>query len=405
MGLWRLIHLALRHDSLVKGALMRTSIFIAGFLLRISFAVAAPIDWAQPPVGCIEELAPKSTAERAEKIEEIYNASEARGVPPQVLFGALMQEAGFENLGISADGGNFSCGIGQLNVREWCDWANTADAKTKAAMEWPAAGVACDESMLPAELVRPFYEIAKVRAPNLTGDQRGSIWYNDIPFGKVSGELAKIQPPVVTDGTAGAPPITITADVVRDRFAAASSFTRYCGDVRLNIRAKGFALKKLFDEAVPAPLQRLETYPAGQTFERKCMRPTGKVYPLHTGWLMSVAMYNAGKKFVPRIASYYRMTKASIETDAAWAGFTPLKLIKSLYGGGRYNPETAELNYLDLDGNPVEASWWKACIAHRHVYNVIAFSSLPGKKLASMHAKCSKTTPPARQISSGFFDL
>lgn len=377
--------------------------FLLSFGSSIS-AFAAPIDWAQPPVGCIEELAPRATPDRDAKIAEIYDASERNGVPPQVLFGALMAEGAFANLGLSADGGNYSCGIGQLNVREWCDWANTADAKTKAAMEWPAAGVSCDEAMLPAEIVKPFYDIAKSRAPNLKGDERGSSYYGDIPFKAVSASLAVIQPPVVTDGTASVPPIAITPEVILGRYAAASSFTRYCGDVRLNIRAKGQALKNLFDAAVPAPLQRLEIYPAGEHFNRKCMRSNGKAYPLHTGWLMAVAMYNAGKKFVPRLASYYRMTKASIETDAAWVGFNPLKLIEGLFGGGRYNAETGELNYLDLDGLPIEASWYKACIAQRHVANVMGFVALPGKTIGKSLAKCARATPPARQVSSGFFD-
>ena len=137
------------------------------------------------------------------------------------------------------------------------------------------------------------------------------------------------------------------------------------------------------------------------------MRPNGKLYPLHTGWLTAVAMYNAGKKFLPRLASYYRMTKASIETDAAWAGFTPLKLIEGLDGGGRYNPETKELNYVDLDGLPIEASWYKACIVQQHVARVIGYVTRSGKTVAKSlePTGCRQTTPVKRQMSSGFSDL
>jgi len=316
-----------------------------------------------------------------------------------------MQEAGFENLGISADGGNYSCGIGQLNVREWCDWANTADAATKTSIGWPSAPIPCDEATLPAEIVKPFYEIAKSRAPTLKGDHRGSEYYSEIPFSSVAKNIEATLAPVVTDGTRPIDPIEITPEVVRKRYAAASSFTRFCGNVRHNIRAKAFALRLLFDSALPAPLKNLDTYASGQSFKRKCMRSNGKVYPLHSGWLTAVAMYNAGKKFLPRLASYYRMTKTSIETDAAWVGFTPLKLIEGLHGGGRYNGETQELNYDDLDGIPIEASWYKACIAQQHVARVIGYATLPGKMIAkSREPVCKRAVPAARQLSSGFFD-
>lgn len=392
---------------------MRNAAFLSFLLLGPAASVSAapvsgaPVDWAQPAVGCIEELAPSDTPERDVKIAEIYDASELHGVPPQVLFGALMQEANFLNLGISADGGNYSCGIGQLNVREWCDWANTLSPSAKKAIEWPEAAISCDEATLPAEIVKPFYAIAKTRAPTLKGDQRGSEYYADIPAAKVSLEIAAVLAPIATDGTKPIDPIVITPDVVRARYISASSFTRFCGDVHFNIRAKAQALTNLFQAAVPAPLQRLDTYAPGEHFNRKCMRPNGKLYPLHTGWLTAVAMYNAGKKFLPRLASYYRMTKASIETDAAWAGFTPLKLIEGLDGGGRYNPETKELNYVDLDGLPIEASWYKACIVQQHVARVIGYVTRSGKTVAKSlePTGCRQTTPVKRQMSSGFSDL
>lgn len=368
-------------------------------------AFAAPaVDWAQPPVGCIEELAPEATADRDVKIKEIYDASERHGLPPQVLFGALMQEASFTNLGISADGGNFSCGIGQVNVREWCEWANQLDSRAKKAMEWPERSIPCDEANLPAGVTKPFYDIARTRAPSLSGEKRGSEFYTEIPYSAVKEKLFQVLMPIPTDGTASLPAIAITEDVVAARYQAASSFTRYCGDVRKNIRAKAKALAILFKEAVPIGLQKTETYPAGTGFKRKCMRSNGKVYPLHTGWLTAVAMYNAGKKFMPRLASYYRMTKADYENEAIWSGFNPKRLVEGIYGGGVYNPETNELNYFDLDGIPIEASWYKACVAQRHVARVVQYSTLPGKKfLSSLETGgCSQVVPADRQRISGF---
>lgn len=371
-----------------------------------SFAAPA-VDWAQPAVGCIEELAPRDTAERDVKVSEIYDASERHGMPPHVLFGALMQEALFTSLGISSDGGNFSCGIGQINVREWCDWANRLSPAAKKAIHWPEQTLACDEANLPTGIVKPFYDIAKTRAPSLGAESRGSEYYQEIPFSEVKEALFQVLMPIPTDGTSSLPPITVTESVVAARYAAASSFTRHCGDVKKNIRAKADALHLLFKEAVPAGLQKIETYPAGVGFNRKCMRSNGKVYPLHTGWLTAVAMYNAGKKFMPRLASYYRMTKAEYAGDAVWKDFNPQKLIDGIHGGGVYNPETQELNYFDLDGQPIEASWFKACIAQRHVARVVHYSSLPGKVIARSlegSSGCSKVVPAYRQSLSGTFD-
>lgn len=358
-------------------------------------AHAAAVDWAQPPVGCIEELAPQATDDREAKISEIYDASDRHGLPPQVLFGALMQEASFTNLKISSDGGNFSCGIGQINVREWCDWANGLTPTEKKAIDWAPGKIPCDEANMPAGVVKPFYDIAKTRS----GD------YSQIAFHEVRKQISEVLMPIPTDGTATpVPPVEITPDLVAARYQAASSFTRHCGDVRKNIRAKALAIRILFDEAVPAGLRKTETYPVGKQFNRKCMRSNGKVYPLHTGWLMAVAMYNAGKKFLPRVASYYQMTKADFENEASWQGFTPESLIEGLHGGGRYNPETKELNYFDLDGNPIEASWFKACIVQRHVARVIHYSTLPGKKIAQSLERgngCTQAVPAYRQVMSG----
>ncbi|MBS1960656.1 MAG: hypothetical protein JST04_00460 [Bdellovibrionales bacterium] len=368
-------------------------------------ADAAPIDWAQPPVGCVADLAPATAEDRTAKVEEIEASAARVGMPPQLLFGALMQEAGFANLGISADGGNFSCGIGQINVREWCNWANALSPAEKQAIEWPAAEQACDEATLPTEIVRSFYDIARARAPKLSGETRGSRYYGDIAFATVAKKVEAVLAPIATGGTTPITPIEITPAVVRARYSAASSFTRYCGDVRKNIQAKATALRRLFDTEIPEPLRRRDTYPAGRSFARKCGKVSPAVYPLHTGWLMAIAMYNAGKHFLPRVASYYSITKETIGTDAGWADFTPLRLIEGLYGGGRFNPETKELNYFDLDGSPIEASWWKACIVQQHVARVIGYATLPGKSIARSlePAGCKKIPSEKRQLSSGFF--
>ncbi len=447
---------------------------------------ASTIDWAQPPVGCIEEFAPRaesktcpdlsamtnpfgpirdvlspddlaywgSTAHATEfevcrareierrqqsgqspakgwpkefawmtlhaiedrdaKISEIYDAADRHGIPPQVLFGALMQESLFSNAGISEDGGNYSCGIGQINVREWCDFGNSLDPATKKSIEWPETAIPCDEISLPPAVVGSFYDIARSRAPGTSYFERGPELYGKIPFPVVKDKIAKVvaeidMPPTInaqgipvpTASPSPAPPPT--PEIVATRYQAASSFTRYCGDLHRNIRAKALALRILYDDAVPAALKKQDLYAPGESFHRKCIRSGGNAYPLNTGWLTAVAMYNAGKKFIPRVASYFRMTKATFDDGSAWKDFTPKKLIEGLHWGGKYNPETKKLNYFDLDGVPIEASWYKACIAQRHVAHVIGFTTLPGHEIANSLERggCTQNVPAYRRNSSG----
>jgi len=50
------------------------------------------------------------------KVKAVYDASDLYGVPAHVLTGAIYQESLFSPLGISDDGGNFSCGMEQINL-------------------------------------------------------------------------------------------------------------------------------------------------------------------------------------------------------------------------------------------------------------------------------------------------
>ncbi|MBC7386258.1 MAG: hypothetical protein H7301_08885 [Cryobacterium sp.] len=367
-----------------------------------ALASYSAVDWAQPPVGCIEEVAPGKKGITS----EIYAAMDRHGISPQILLGALMQESNLKNLGISPDGGNYSCGIGQLNVREWCEWANSLDDGKRIAVGWPTGNIACDESNLPSTTTEPFFRWVEKKSSEQDSEARGFDLYQVITFKNLHDDLKKVRAPVITDGTESPPQILVTEEVLKARFLAGSSFTRFCGDERFSIRAKAFALAKLFNEEVPEPLRTRERYENGKKFSRKCQKIQSGVYPLHTGWLMAVAMYNAGKKFLPRVASYYRISSEESGRHEAWAEFDPTHLVAALEGGGVYNPETKELNYLDFNGNPIEASWMKACIAQQHVARVIRFVTRPGFEIArSLTPRgCFQTPPPARREASGFFD-
>jgi hypothetical protein len=456
-------------------------LFIAVVLGNQAWA-AQTVDWAQPAVGCIEELAPRMPSEpcpdlsglkdpldtipgttaaqassaevcrgleiqrriqngsladegwpkeyswmvvhslddRDTKISEIYDATERYGIPPQILFGALKQESFFSNIGISADGGNYSCGIGQISVHEWCQWANTLDSAAKRSIDWPDTAIPCDIISLPSASTKPFYDIVRRKNSGISEFERRSDLYGGIGFNSVKGELGKIVtefdiPPTIgphgelipAPAPAHSPAPPPTAQDVTTRFQAASSFTRHCTDVSENIRAKAFALHVLYDDKVPAGLKTLDTYAPGESFHRKCMRSGGGSYPLSTAWLTAVAMYNAGPRFIPRVASYYRMTKETFDDGSAWKDFTPKKMIEGLLWGGKYNPASKDLDYFDLDGSPVEASWFKACVVQRHIAHVIEYASIPGHDLVGTAAResCEKRVPGYRQNSPGQIPL
>ena len=103
-----------------------------------------------------------------EKIDAIYEANQKYLIPPHVLTGAVFQESLFSELGISDDGGNFSCGAEQINLIGWCNWANQQSDQEKAAMGWPLQMINCNSaSAVDLEWIRPFYKIALTRLNGL----------------------------------------------------------------------------------------------------------------------------------------------------------------------------------------------------------------------------------------------
>jgi biopolymer transport protein TolR len=83
----------------------------------------------------------KAVEGRDEKIRLISEASEREGVPAQIIVGAFSAESLFANLGIVEDGGNYSCGMGQVNLSEWCQWIRSQSDFMKVSLGWPLVDV------------------------------------------------------------------------------------------------------------------------------------------------------------------------------------------------------------------------------------------------------------------------
>lgn len=335
-----------------------------------------------------------------EKIEAIYRASEVERIPPQTLLGALTQESLLAELGISDDGGNFSCGIGQMNLLEWCRWAEKQPLTTQLAMGWPvdqilkfkkAQGVSqiCTTQYFPTSLVKPFHEIGLKRLKGL-------------PEYRLRPEhLDRIALSDVVQGfPAGSP------DLQKLRYAIVQSFTQSCSDYRFGIPAKAYELRKIFETMVPRGLQQVQAYTRSRQFQRQCRAgaPVNAYYPLHTGWLLADAVYNAGPGAISAVQWYLGLDAKASADPKTWEKFSPTDLIEALYWAGIYNPQTDLLEHWDLEGRKRTMGWYKACVVQRHVARVVQHVTLPGHDLAQSlegSVGCQKTIPEARKTSTG----
>jgi len=321
-----------------------------------------------------------------DKIVAVYDAAEKAKMPPQVLFGALKQESLLSDLGISVDGGNYSCGIGQMNVGEWCRFMQTFTQADQIKFGWPV-GISCSNETLPSEIVKASYDIALRKIRGRPDYELTPKEFEGIKFSEVATSFP-----------------TGTEELQRKRFAAISSFVKNCSNSRLGILAKGHVLRGLFDSG-PEGLKKMQRYPAGETFPRVCMRKyKSPYYPLHTGWLLADAVYNAGDREISLLQYYFRMTKTTHESGTGWKKLTPLDLIEGLHWGGKWNPTTKKIEYQDVYGVSGSQSWFKSCVVQRHIARVVQYATVPGAVIANSLevGGCSKTEVPAyRKKSSG----
>jgi hypothetical protein len=314
-----------------------------------------------------------------QKVSAIYEAANNVGMPPQILFGALKQESLLSNLGLTPDGNNYSCGLGQINIQEWCRYVSGLNSVEQIQMGWPT-GITCDPQSLPTTLLAPFYQIAALAS----SPQPDYLWTKE--------NFKSIQlHDVVADFPTG------TGAEQKSRFEAVISFLNHCQDPRSAIFAKAAELKHLFNEFVPRSLQRAQHYSKGDAFKKNCQNSSSRTYPLHTGWLLAVAIYNAGPKQVPLVQHYFSRKHLSKK-------LSPLDLIEALHWGGIFNSKDGLIHFDSPDGTQLTQSWFKSCIVQRHIARVIQYSTLPGFEIAqSLETEgCSKTKiPEYRKTSSG----
>lgn len=426
----------------------------------------SPVDWSQPAVGCVEELVP-SLPDRAcldlssvvnpmkdwpslpqseldywqqtkrpinycraqevfrreastpgsmkdffelawmydlaakdfdAKVTAIYQASRDHKIPAQILTGALYQESLMSALGIAEDGANYSCGIGQSNLREWCGWANKQNAATQNAMGWPK--INCSD--LSPSLIKPFYEIAKARLGKTPEYQMNKSHFAGIAFRDVA-----------PDFPAG------NAHLQRSRYLAATSFIQHCSEPLAGIAAKANEISELYQQIIPAGLRQQEAYSGGAKFNRVCReRGFESQYPLNSGWLLAVGVFNAGGRAVDALAHYNRWDSLELAADKTFQNFTPVDLVEAFYWSGKYKPADDQIHFTTIGGSATKWLWFKSCVLQRHIARVVQHVTLPNVPalLVSLEGKngCAKSlfdpktgqllqskVPADRQVSAG----
>ena len=317
-----------------------------------------------------------------EKLSEIRKASQRFSIPAHALIGALTQESLLSDLGISPDGGNYSCGIGQLNISEWCNGMSTLPAAERLALGWPA--VTCDSSDLKSELIAPFYTLASRQLGNRPAYQINAQDFRGITLAQVSSHWTGVP-----------------ASNQALRFKAITSFIQNCQNYALGIKFKAQNLRRLFDAYVPLKMQQAETYGPNDTSRLTCATPyQTKYFPLHTGWLLTLAIYNAGPSMAKLLEHYYQTSADSLPP------LTPTDLIEALYWGGEYRQSSNRIHYSGHNQREYSQSWMKSCVVQRHVTRVIQHVTRPGVVLANSleEIPCAQGISEGRRVSSGMKD-
>lgn len=344
----------------------------------------------------MRSLAPQHSAD---KVAAIYEASRTRHLPAQVLAGALDQESLYTELGIYEDGGNFSCGVGQVNINEWCRWANDETSAGKKKIGWPSAAVDCG-SFNP-ELLRPFYKIALTR---LNGEPEYRL---------LKAHFSGITLADVVDGFPSGSPA-----VQAQRYQLAESFINFCSEARPGIAAKAHELSVLYRNFVPAGMKQIDRYRQGETYQRKCSDQGDQTqYPLNQAWLLAVGAYNAGPRAVDALAYYNNWSPDDLKQPSTFAEMTVVDMVKAFYWSGFYDKVTDKITIRTLGGQLASWIWMKPCVLQRHIARVVQWVTLPDAPVLvdSLEGryKCalsvfdssgqlmSSAVPPFRQVSSG----
>jgi hypothetical protein len=402
-----------------------------GFLVEAAFS---PLNWAEPPLGCVEEMVPHradsathpcpdfsqvvnpasdwpvnlspsektfwyaqrrginicrseeilrrekihpgsqsstnlelswmamdSLRNTSTKIQAIYDGNRISGVPLHVLTGAVYQESLFSELGVADDGGNYSCGVEQINLIGWCEWMNKQPMADRQAMGWPTQQINCDDSQIVRlNFFKPIYDIAKSRLNGLPEYRLQKDHFKNIPLSNIVNQWP-----------------AASSSIQQLRYQLIMSYINNCSEARKGILAKANELAGIYNQFVSPALKAKDRYAPGQHFDRACReQQADNAYPLHTGWLMAVSAYNAGPRSIDALAFYNRWTREDLNNPNVVSNLVPTDIVTSLYWAGKYDSVTDSIDFLGLNGEPRSWTWFKGCVAQRHIARVMQHVTL-----------------------------
>ncbi len=357
--------------------LIRLSLFIALFLPS-SGAYADDVkstSLSEVPVACVESIAPNANnpefasakeviatsknissddylnawmylrAAKAadEKVNAIYEAADKYDMPPIVLTGAMMQESNLDSLPLTEDFGNWACGMGQINVNDWCYWASSLNADDKRRIDWsqssndrfqeknPSIDLCSSDFVVP-DHAQAFHSVLMSRlhaaspgAKEFMMDASYAVTPARIQFSEVKREFSLITKKHQKENDDDSLADTSDENAAQQlRFEITRNFVENCLDSKNAAQALAYNLRQTFD-ALPAELKEAQRYKDGQAKKSGCQRtPSSSAYPLHVGWLLADAVYNAGDEILPGVFTYQRRHHID------WEEFSPQDLVHAI---------------------------------------------------------------------------
>lgn len=275
-----------------------------------------------------------------EKVAAIYSAAEKVDMPPTVLAGSILQESSAADLGIGRDFDNWTCGPSQFSVIGWCQWAEAQDAETQNKIGWPRQVVSefksknpdldicAENSFLAREHLRPFFEIAMARMQKETHIRQEYMLQphfltspSRIQFEQVQNQMGQIS----SKHGSQSPGQTHVEEL---RFYITRSFAENCSNHKYAFQAMAFMLRDIFMQ-LPQELREAQQVPELSSLHGnplyRCEKPVmTKAYPLHVGWLLADAIYNAGPSLAVGVLDYQKTR------HIPWEQFSPKDLIAAI---------------------------------------------------------------------------
>ena len=340
----------------------------------------AHLTWDSPETKCLEDIDDADedvVPNQPQIVDSVYEASKAYDMPPNVLYGALRQESSLIDYGIIYDLGNYSCGMAQINISEWCQYVHTLSKEKQNELGWPASITDCDNKVKPKWLGKVYRALNPQLFQNTSAATIGDTDEDSSSF--FSSTPTPTPKPTATPNAEeaddfGTNTLKFTQYIQTHRTHSAKeqavlSFVNHCGHFQYAIPAKAEILRNIFDTSVPAVFKNTEVYKNNEGPKKwSCKVPyPSTFYPFHTGWLIADGIYNLGDELVDMVVDKVKKDYSKLKN--------PVDLLYAIKEAGVLSPKTEMLNYQAIDSKKTKAtSWFRTCIVDRHLTNVVNFT-------------------------------